>query len=106
MCIRDRVLFDHPMKGAEERRSYHTFLAALKGLGYNQLQQSVYVRYVDSFEKTNTLLNNTKTLAADSEADVVVIRLSDMQYERVLRFSTRAGRRSSQSKESQQIAFL
>jgi len=73
------ALFDLPVVSTEDRRNYSHFRKALLAEGFLRLQFSVYARYCDSREKTQTTLRRVR-VELPPQGEVRFLAVTDKQF--------------------------
>lgn len=80
------VMFDLPVKTAEQRRAANAFRNHLKDLGLLMVQLSVYCQYMPRFHMTkHTVAEIVKALPEQGQIRIVYV--TDKQWSKALRFS-------------------
>ena len=80
-----QVIFDLPVKTKSERKQATQFRTALLNLGFKMVQFSVYMKFVTSKKKAETLLSKIKIMLP-LKGSVYVIQITDKQYENIYGF--------------------
>ncbi len=82
------VMFDLPVKEDDERRAANKFRLALKDLGFEMLQLSVYSRFLSSSAQKETYCKKVESVLP-SGGKVNILLFTDKQYERIITFHGR-----------------
>ena len=83
------VLFDLPTGTDEERRDAAKYRKDLRRLGFEMMQRSVYARYRETIELTETSVRSAER-ALPERGIVSMLLLTDEQYGRISFFKDRA----------------
>jgi len=73
------ALFDLPVVKKDDRKHYSAFRKILLAEGFLMLQYSVYARYCDSRENTNTVLRRVRG-ELPPEGEVRFLSVTDKQF--------------------------
>lgn len=73
------ALFDLPTETKEDRKNYREFRNLLLKEGFEQLQYSVYARYVGDDKRSETFKKKIKN-AVPPKGEVRIISLTDIQF--------------------------
>ncbi|MEO0235090.1 MAG: CRISPR-associated endonuclease Cas2 [candidate division WOR-3 bacterium] len=73
------ALFDLPTLTKEDRKNYRDFRKELLKSGFEQLQFSVYARYVGDEKRADTFKNKIKSVVPP-KGEVRIICLTDIQF--------------------------
>ena len=78
-------MFDLPVKSKEQRRLATTYRKMLLDLGFNQVQLSVYAKYLVNASGARSILPWVKT-NVPARGEVRMLRLTDEQWAATYRF--------------------
>lgn len=81
-------MFDLPVDTNESRKAATDFRFALKDLGFQMAQYSIYMRHATGYAQCKTFTNCVEDRLPDGGL-VYVHCLTDRQYERIVRFERR-----------------
>ncbi|HAF07881.1 MAG: CRISPR-associated endonuclease Cas2 [bacterium] len=73
------ALFDLPTETKEDRRNYREFRNSLLKEGFEQLQYSVYARYVGDEKRAETFKKKIRNVVPP-KGEVRIISLTDIQF--------------------------
>ena len=73
------VMFDLPMKSADDRKRYTQFRRQLLRLGFSQIQLSIYICYFGSQDATASVRNAVMSKVPD-EGRVRILSVTDRQF--------------------------
>ncbi len=79
------VMFDLPVKTKEQRRLSNSYRKLLLDLGFNQVQLSVYSKYLVNASGVRSILPWVKT-NVPARGEVRMLRLTDEQWAATYRF--------------------
>jgi len=79
------LMFDLPVKSKEQRRLATTYRKMLLDLGFNQVQLSVYAKYLVNASGARSILPWVKT-NVPARGEVRMLRLTDEQWAATYRF--------------------
>lgn len=79
------VMFDLPVIEHEQRKAANQFRLALKDMGFEMSQLSVYMRYCTSHAQVETYCKRVEH-ALPEGGKVNILQFTDKQYERILTF--------------------
>lgn len=80
------VMFDLPVKTAEQRREATRFRNCLKDLGLSMVQLSVYCQYMPRFHMAKHTVGEILGALPD-QGQVRIVYVTDKQWSKALRFS-------------------
>lgn len=96
-------MFDLPVTLKEERKAATDFRLALRDLGFEMAQYSVYMRFCGSATRFETLVRKVQE-ALPRGGRVNILQFTDKQYERILCFDS--GRRLPQMRSPEQYQLF
>lgn len=70
------VTFDLPMEEPLQQKHYRTYVKLLKSNGFSNFQKSLFIRWVESPERTATILRRIKT-KAPPQGKVFIMKLAE-----------------------------
>jgi CRISPR-associated protein Cas2 len=97
------VMFDLPVLTAEERKAANDFRHDLLDFGFERCQYSVYLRFVEGREQSDTWTRRVQSVLP-SGGKVYCLYFTDKQYEGIVRFERRV--RSKKLKNPDQFQLF
>ena len=82
------VMFDLPVGTAGERKAATGFREHLLGMGFERCQYSVYLRYCEGRQQSDTWVRRVRTVLPEG-GKVYCLVFTDKQYESIVRFEQR-----------------
>ena len=80
-----QVIFDIPVKTKSDKRSASQFRQLLLKLGFDMVQFSVYMKYIFSKEKSNSIISKIEQ-SLPEKGSIYIISITDKQYEQIYSF--------------------
>lgn len=76
------VFYDLPTLTKQDIRNYNKFRKKLISFGYEQLQKSVYYKYIRDLKTTDRENYNIKSITSN-DSNVVSLKITKMQFEKI-----------------------
>ncbi len=76
------LMYDIPTNTKEEKKYFQKFNKSIKKIGFMMLQQSVYVRSINSKEEYQTIKNKLEIIESDN-TNIRLLLLTQNKYETI-----------------------